>query len=264
MIEATKTVEIAVPVDPHYPLPPEMEARSEEIVPITMMTLLDRALQNHAAIDVIERLAALQEKAMSRQDEIDFATAMSASQSEIVRVAPDLTNSQTSSKYASYAALDRVVRPVYTKHGFSLSFSTEPAPRDNALLVVCYCSRGGYTRKYQVLMPADGKGAKGGDVMTLTHATGAAASYGMRYLLKMIFNIAIGEEDTDGNMTAASLPRFDEYMASIEMAPSIESLRECFKAAFKDAAMSKNLRAQQSLTIAYEKRKKELSENEPA
>jgi hypothetical protein len=221
-------------------------------------------LQNHAAIDVIERLAALQEKALNRQDEIDFATAMSAAQAEMVRVAPDLTNTQTSSKYASYAALDRVVRPVYTKHGFSLSFGTEPAPRDNAVLAICYVSRGGYTRKYQILMPADGKGAKGGDVMTLTHATGAAASYGMRYLLKMIFNIAIGEEDTDGNMTAAALPKFEEYMSSIEMAPSIEILRGSFKPAFKDAALSKNLRAQQALTIAYEKRKKELSENEPA
>lgn len=54
-------------------------------------------------------------------------------------------------------------------------------------------------KPYQIDMPADGKGAKGGDVMTKTHATGAAASYGMRYLLKMIFNVAIGEEDRDGN-----------------------------------------------------------------
>jgi hypothetical protein len=35
--------------------------------------------------------------------------------------------------------------------------------------------------------------------MTKTHASGAAQSYGMRYLLKGIFNIAIGEEDNDGN-----------------------------------------------------------------
>ncbi len=48
-------------------------------------------------------------------------------------------------------------------------------------------------------MPADGKGAKGGDVMTKTHATGAAASYGARYLLKGIFNIAVGDDDRDGN-----------------------------------------------------------------
>ena len=58
--------------------------------------------------------------------------------------------------------------------------------------VVCYVSLGAHTRKYKADMPADRKGAKGGNVITKTHATGAAMSYGMRYLLKYIFNVAIG------------------------------------------------------------------------
>jgi hypothetical protein len=48
-------------------------------------------------------------------------------------------------------------------------------------------------------MPADGKGAKGGDVMTKTHATGAALTYGRRYALLMAFNLVVGEPDNDGN-----------------------------------------------------------------
>jgi hypothetical protein len=47
-------------------------------------------------------------------------------------------------------------------------------------------------------MPVDGKGARGGDVMTKTHAMGSGISYGMRYLLRMIFNLAIDQDD-DGN-----------------------------------------------------------------
>ncbi len=47
-------------------------------------------------------------------------------------------------------------------------------------------------------MPSDGKGAKGGDVMTKTHATGSAVQYGRRYLLGMIFNITVSKDD-DGN-----------------------------------------------------------------
>jgi len=61
-------------------------------------------------------------------------------------------------------------------------------------------------------MPADGKGAKGGDVMTKTHAAGSAMSYGMRYLLKMIFNVAIGENDDDGN--GADIPRISEEQSN--------------------------------------------------
>jgi hypothetical protein len=71
-------------------------------------------------------------------------------------------------------------------------------------------------------MPADGKGAKGGDVMTRTHATGSALSYGMRYLLKMIFNVAVGEDDDDGN--DADEPRkpkgpdgFDQWLTDLEL-----------------------------------------------
>src|SRR5262245_10882399 len=41
--------------------------------------------------------------------------------------------------------------------------------------------------------------AKGGDAMSRTHATASALSYGMRYLLWLIFNIAVGEGDDDGN-----------------------------------------------------------------
>lgn len=39
-------------------------------------------------------------------------------------------------------------------------------------------------------------------IKTKTHATGSAVSYGMRYLLKMIFNIAVSDRDDDGNAAA--------------------------------------------------------------
>src|SRR5690606_32490682 len=114
--------------------------------------------------------------------------------------------------YASYAQLDRHLRPIYTKHGFALSFDTEPTDNPEIVRVVCYVShRTGHTRKYHRDMPADGKGAKGGDVMTKTHASGAAQTYGMRYLLKGIFNVAVGEDDNDGN---TSLPTLNEEQAA--------------------------------------------------
>jgi hypothetical protein len=115
-------------------------------------------------------------------------------------VAADASNPQTKSKYASYAALDSVLRPIYTKHGFGLSFDTGEGAPTGWVRVLCYVTHaGGHARTYHADMPADGKGAKGGDVMTITHAVGAAMSYGMRYLLKMIFNVAVGEDDRDGN-----------------------------------------------------------------
>ncbi|MGN6282127.1 ERF family protein, partial [Frateuria sp.] len=108
------------------------------------------------------------------------------------------------SKYATYGKLDKALRPVYTDHGFALSFDTGPDAPADCVRVLCYVShRNGHSRTYHVDMPSDGKGAKGGDVMTKTHAVGAGMSYGMRYLLKMIFNVAVGEDDDDGNYGAS-------------------------------------------------------------
>jgi len=96
--------------------------------------------------------------------------------------------------------LARALRPIYSKHGFALSFDEADTPKPEHIRILCHVSHtGGHTRTYHRDMPADGKGAKGGDVMTKTHAAGAAASYAMRYLLRGIFNVAVGEEDRDGN-----------------------------------------------------------------
>lgn len=197
---------------------------------VTPLELVRLAVSNGAAIDVIERLAKLQEQAMARDAEINFNEAMNRVQSEIRRIAPDLDNPQTRSRYASYAAIDRVIRPIYSKAGISLSFDTTDCPLQEHIRVVCYVSLGAHTRRYQVDMPCDGKGAKGGDVMTKTHASGAAMSYGMRYLVKAIFNVAVGEEDTDGNLTNGEL---SEQIEWIQNARNKEELLKLYKQAYE-------------------------------
>lgn len=153
-------------------------------------------------IEKMERLMAMHERMRVQQAEQAFNDAMSAAQADMPRIEADRHNSQTKSDYASYGQLDRVVRPIYTRNGFALSFNTEASAHEGMVRVVCYAShRDGFTRTYAIDMPADGKGAKGGDVMTKTHATGSATAYGQRYLLKLIFNLAIGfdPDDDDGN-----------------------------------------------------------------
>lgn len=186
----------------------------------SILQMVERVATNpEADMDKLERLLDMQERVLDRESKMAFSRAMSAAQSEMGRVAADAINPQTHSKYATYGSLDRAIRPVYTKHGFALSFDTGDAPLPDQVRVMCDVSHiDGYTRSYHVDMPADGKGAKGGDVMTKTHAAGAAMSYGMRYLLKMIFNIAIGEDDKDGNVP---VERITEQQAA-----DLESLAE--------------------------------------
>ena len=243
-----------MPTQIDLPVAEQMEKR-----PMTPMGLLSIALSNNSGIDVIERLAALQEKAMLRDAEMQFNEAMNAAQAEIGRIAPDANNPQTKSRYATYAKLDAVLRPIYIKHGFSLSFdSGDSAPE--TVVAYCYVShRAGHTRKYQSPpMPADGKGAKGGDVMTKTHATGAAMSYAMRYLLKFIFNIAVGEDDTDGNVTSGQMDDLNERLEWIANCSSMGELHKVFYAAVKVAKEANDYEAIRRLTAAKDAKKKEL------
>ena len=226
--------------------------------PPNLINLLEIALNNKAGIEVIERLAALQEKERAKVAELDFTNALAAVQAKLTRVAPDLFNSQTKSRYPSYAALDRAIRPHYAEAGFSFSFSTTDCPLPEHTRIVCYASLGPHTRTYQIDMPNDGKGAKGGDVMTKTHAMGASISYGMRYLLKAIFNVAIGEDDVDGN-TATPYDDLAERLEWIENSSSLEELSKIYKDAYRQAGEQGDTNAQKQLIAAKDRKKKELS-----
>lgn len=234
--------------------------------PVTPMGLLDRALANQAGIDIIERLAALQEKAINREAEAEFNRAMSAAQAEIGRIAPDLFNPQTKSRYASYATIDRVLRPIYTKHGFALSFDEGDSPATGMVRVLCYVSHSaGHTRTYRKDMPMPINGPQGKPVMTETHGSAAADSYGMRYILRKIFNVAIGEDDTDGNpLTASDFPEIDKILKAIAEAPDMSATKKEFGEAYRKVKLAKNDAAELAIIAAYDKRKAELTATEAA
>lgn len=182
-----------------------------------LLEVIARAARDPSVdIDKLERLIAMQERVQARDAELAFTKALNAAQSEMRPIAANASNPQTRSRYASFDKLDRVLRPIYTEHGFSLSFDEGDSPKDEHVRVLCYVSHiGGHTRTYHRDMPADGKGAKGGDVMTKTHAAGAAGSYGARYLLKGIFNVAVGEEDEDGNVPIPRIRFIDDAQWSL-------------------------------------------------
>jgi hypothetical protein len=116
----------------------------------------------------------LQERWEANQAKKAFDEAMQQAQAEMRPVLMNASNEQTKSRYATYEILDNAIRPIYTKHGFSLSFNSGDCPIADHVRIVCEVSCGGHRIYPHIDMPADGKGAKGGDVMTKTHAMGAA------------------------------------------------------------------------------------------
>jgi hypothetical protein len=185
---------------------------------LAMLQMIERAARD-PAVDVskFKQLMDMRIELENRVAAREYDLAMTEAQMEMEPVKTDANNPQTKSKYASYYALNKVLRPIYTKHGFALSFDTaEGAPAECVRIICDVSHRGGDRRTRHIDMPADGKGAKGGDVMTKTHATGSAVSYGMRYLLKMIFNISVRDFDEDDGNAAGRDPISEEQLATLQ------------------------------------------------
>lgn len=232
-----------------------------ETVPIAgaaaLLQVIQTAAQNPAVdIDKTERLLAMYERIVAREAQEAFNNALADCQAEMRRVVPDAFNPQTRSRYATLAALDGALRPIYSKHRFALSYGSDTSPEPEHIRVVLTVSRGAHERQVHIDMPKDGKGAKGGDVMTKTHATGAGMSYGRRYLLGGFFNVAVGDPDTDGN-TPTSTGRgsmetqtVDEWIEKVKATTT----KEAAKVVMEDAAKACNALRD---TDAYEAIKKE-------
>jgi len=216
-----------------------LQADNTEAAKLTR-AIIAAAKNPEIQMDKMERLLDLHERITAKEAEQQFNMAMVSAQAQMVRIAADAVNPQTRSRYASYGQLDRHLRPLYTSSGFSLSFDEGEGAPEGCVRVVCYVAHiGGHTRTYHCDMPADGKGPKGGDVMSRTHAVGSGKSFGKRYLLKDIFNVAVGEDDDDGNAacppgTAPAKPVSEFTQGWIDYALSVNGTPE-FQAACKQA-----------------------------
>jgi hypothetical protein len=101
-------------------------------------------------------------------------------------------------KYALIEDIDSALNPLLAREGMTLSFEPSISDKPNMITVAAVLAQGAYERRYPIEMPADGAGPKGGSVMTRTHATGSAMTYGKRYLKNFIFDLQFKQADDDG------------------------------------------------------------------
>jgi hypothetical protein len=173
------------------------ELAISEKQPTVMEILSNAVLSGNISVDVIERLTKLQREQVEYQAMVEFNEAMHRCQLKMQPIRAEVDGDK--GKYANYAQIDRVMRPIYTSEGISLSFSDAEPLGDGWLRLVCYVARGGYVREYRKDMPLVTTGAKGNAVMTPIHAQGSSDQYAKRYLISDIFNIAIDKsKDDDG------------------------------------------------------------------
>ncbi len=163
----------------------------------SILAVISRAATDpNIDMDKMERLLDMQTKLFDRAAKEAFSRALAQTQAEIPIIRKDSSNTHTNSNYASFAAINAVIVPIYTKHGFSLSFGTVPSQIENHVQIFCNVAHSeGHTERYSYDLPYDGVGAKGNANKSPIHASASAVSYGQRYLTTMIFNVATSDDD---------------------------------------------------------------------
>lgn len=151
--------------------------------------------------DKIEKFLDMQERVLDRQAKIAFFDAMNLVQAELPIVINDKRNAQTNSLYAQLESIAKAIKPIYTKHGFSASFTEAPCAADNYIRVegALRHKDGHVEDHYWTEMPLDKTGIKGNVNKTDIHATGSAFKYARRYLTCLMFDVATADYDDDAN-----------------------------------------------------------------
>ncbi len=168
--------------------------------PPSLMNIIARALHDGTDIDKLDRLLQMQRELIADERRLAFNAAMAACQAEMEPVARNAYNPQTQSRYAALPAIDRAIRPVYTRHGFALTFGTGTPSTPGYINVTCRVSHSaGHVEEYQLEGHPDTTGTRGQVNKTELHGLGSTISYLRRYLTVLVFNIAILTDDDDGN-----------------------------------------------------------------
>ena len=194
----------AVTPDPAPSLPPDGGDQAASI-----MDVIARAARDpNVDIDKMERLLEMQERILQRDAIIQFNEALAAAQAEMEPIVRDAPNDQTNSRYAKLETIVEKITPIRARHGFSVSFTTAECDKpDHVRIIGELLHTGGYSKVYTDDYPLDLTGIKGTQNKTKIHAHGSTITYGRRYLTCMMFDLAIKDEDDDGNASDAATAR---------------------------------------------------------
>ena len=230
---------------------------SNEIVKSTPADMITLAIEKGADLEKLEKLLALKERWEQGEARKVFNASLVEVHHEMPVVGKTLKNNQTSSKYASLDMIILKTKAVYTAYGFSITFYEGETSKE-AHIRICadVVHSAGHKETYHYDVPMDGKGIKGNVNMTPIHAKASSTSYAQRYLMCLIWNIPMGNDD-DANSASAEYIT-EEQIANIlalieETKASQPMLLKALKAESLDKIQTKDYK---KAVIALEGRRK--------
>lgn len=189
---------------------PQAPAQQKNVLQI----IADVASRPDANPTVMRELLDMQKEIMADQAKRDFNAAFIALQRDLPSIRRDgkieirekvggerVGKVQQATPYATFNNIMKTIKPLLVKHGFALSFETEPM--GERLLVKGRLEGYGHERTTAFPLPAETSGSKNN-----VQGWGSSMSYGKRYCTIALLNIvseAPEDRDTDGEPNRESL-----------------------------------------------------------
>lgn len=164
------------------------------------LVLIQQAIEKGMTSGDMVALAEMQRRYDADRAREAFAQAMADCQKEMPVMVRDTQNRQTNSEYVQLDQIMIRCKPIWLKHGFTLSFTDADGAREGLKRTACTVRHiGGHVEHHFLDLPPDDVGLKGAANKTLVHAIISSGTYAQRILTVQIFDISIAGKDLDGN-----------------------------------------------------------------
>lgn len=224
----------------------EREIVTAEPEPVSMF---ERLVKDPSVdVDKLERLMAMHERMLAGQAKAAYYTDFAGMQAELPTVQE--RGKTNNGKYATHEGIVEAVRPVLKKYGFILTFRTTFPDPTTVKVIGILAHKAGHAEETEFISKADTSGSK-----NAIQALGSAQSYGQRYTMRALLNIASAAEDDDGQRAGGKVPTetpegFDDWWT--DMAAAADNGVAALEKAWSDS--NKNPKTKAFLAYATRER----------
>lgn len=205
---------------------PEVSSQEVTKSPVTILGIVSQIAENpNYDVEKMRTLLEMQQQVEDRRAEIEFRHAMSEASGEIPQVNKRgrvSLGGKGGYSFTRWEDMDTVIRPILTKYGLSLSFTTRSSANGMRTIIGKITHRNGKYQTAEMDLPLDT-----GQTRNQLQAFGSTLSYGKRYCTEMLLNIVRCNEDTDGvppvddreKITAEQKEMIIEKLERLQMGP---------------------------------------------
>ena len=184
------------------------------------LNVVQQALSNpNMDMSVLKEMLAMQKEVMAQQAIIDFNNDFSLMSKNIPVIAH--TKKSYSTTYTPLEDIVNIVRPILSEYGFSVSFNNNQHEKGFIEVTCQLRHKAGHMIENSLILPTEAA-TKG---MNAMQAVGSAISYGKRYTLCGVLNIATtADDDNNGFATNAKEEMSKKPLSDARLEKAIEQV----------------------------------------